>query len=100
LLSKDIHVKIHRTIILLGVLYGREIWSLPLGEEHRLMVFETKVLRKVLAPKRDEMIGDWAKFYYEELHDLYSSPNIIWDIRSKRMGWVGHGAHMGNAYRV
>jgi hypothetical protein len=71
------------------VLYGCETWSLTLREEHRLKVSEHRVLRRIFGPKRDEMTGDWRKLHNEELHDLYSSPNII------RMRWAGHVARMG-----
>jgi hypothetical protein len=59
------------------VLYGCETWSLTLREEHRLRVFENRVLRRILGPKRDEVIGDWRKLHNEELHNVYSSPSII-----------------------
>jgi hypothetical protein len=58
-------------------------------------VFENKVLRRIFGPKRDEVTGEWRKLHTEELHDLYSSPNIVWVIKSRRMRWVGHVAHMG-----
>jgi hypothetical protein len=58
------------------VLYGCETWSLALRKEHRLGVFENRVLRRIFGPKRDEVTGDWRKLH-EELHDLYSSPSII-----------------------
>jgi hypothetical protein len=59
------------------VLYGSETWSLTLREEHRLRVFENRVLRKIFGPKRDEVIGGWRKVHNEELHNLYCSPSII-----------------------
>jgi hypothetical protein len=77
LLSKNLKITIHETIILPVVLYGCETWSLTLREEYRLRVFENRVLRKVLGPKGDEMTGDWRKLHHEELHDLYSSPSMI-----------------------
>jgi hypothetical protein len=73
-----------------------------LGEEHRLRVFENRVLVKIFGPKREED-GSWRKLRNDELHDLYSSPNIIRVIKSKRMKWAGHVARMGEgrgAYRV
>jgi hypothetical protein len=76
-LSKNVNVKIHKSIILRVVLYGCETWSLRLREEHRLRVFENRVLRKVFGPKRDEVTGGWRKLHNEELHNLYSSPDII-----------------------
>jgi hypothetical protein len=59
LLSKNLKIRIYKTIILPVVLYGREIWSLTVREEHRLRVFEDRVLRRIFGPKRDEMIGEW-----------------------------------------
>jgi hypothetical protein len=66
------------------VLYGCETWSLTLGEEHRLKVFENRVLWRIFGPKRDEVTGEWTKLHIEELHDLYSSPSIIRIIKSRR----------------
>jgi hypothetical protein len=94
--------RIYKTIILPLVLYGRETWSLTLREEHRLRVFENRVLRRIFGPKRDKVTGEWRKLHNKELHDLYSSPSIIRIIKSWRMGWAGHVAQMGekrNAYR-
>ena len=88
---------------MLVVLYGCETWSLTLREEHRLAVFENRVLRRIFGPKRDEVTGEWRKQHYEELNDLYSSPSIVWVIKSRRMRWAGHVARMGErrgAYRV
>jgi hypothetical protein len=64
-------VKIYKTIILPAVLYGCETWSLTLGEEHRLRVFENRVLRRIFGPKRDEVMGEWRKLHSGELHNLY-----------------------------
>ena len=64
------------------VLYGCETWSLTLREEHRLRVFENRVLRKVFGPKRDEVTGEWRKLHNEELNDLYSLPNIVRVVKS------------------
>jgi hypothetical protein len=64
-------------MVLPVVFYGCGIWSLTLMEEHRLGVFEHRVLRRILGPKRDEVTGDWRKLHNEELHKLYYSPNII-----------------------
>jgi hypothetical protein len=90
LLSKNINIRIYKTIILPVVLYGCETWSLTLREEHRLRVFENSVLRRIFGPKRDEVTGDWRKLHNEELHNLYSSPNRM--IKSRRMRWAGHVA--------
>jgi hypothetical protein len=99
---KNLKIKIYKTVILPVVLYGCETWSLTLGEERRLRVFENRVLRKIFGPKREED-GSWKKFHNDELHDLYSSPNIVRVIKSRRMRWAGHVARMGEgrgAYRV
>jgi hypothetical protein len=103
LLSRNVKVKIYKTIILPVVLYGCETWSFTSREEHRLRVFENRVLRRIFGPKRDEVTGEWSKLHNEELHILYSSPNIIRQIKSRRMRWAGHVAHMGeerNVYKV
>jgi hypothetical protein len=103
LLSRNVKVKIYKTIILPVVLYGCETGSLTLREEHRLRVFENRVLRRIFGPKRDEVTGEWRKLHNEELHILYSSQNIIRQIKSRRMKWAGHVARMGeekNVYRV
>jgi len=65
-----------------------------LREECRLRVFENRVLRRIFGPKRDEVIREWRKLHNEGLKDLYLSPNIVQVIKSRRMGWVGHVAHM------
>jgi hypothetical protein len=70
-------VKIYKTIILPVALYGCETWSLTLMEEHRLRVYENRVLRRIFGPKRDEVTGERRKLHNEELHNLYSSPYII-----------------------
>jgi hypothetical protein len=77
------------------VLYGYETWSLTLREEHRLRVFENRVLRRIFGPRRDEMTGELRKLPNEELRDLYSSPNIIRIIKLRKMRWAGHVARMG-----
>jgi hypothetical protein len=65
-----------------------------LREEHRLKVFKNRVLKKILEPKKDEVRGDWRKLHKEELYDLYSSPNTILMIKSRRMSWTGQVARM------
>jgi len=77
LLSKHLKIKIYRTIILPVVLYVCETWSLTLREERRLRVFESRVLRIVLGPKRDKVTGEWRKLHNEELRNLYSLPKIV-----------------------
>jgi hypothetical protein len=95
LLSRNVNVKIYKTVILPVVLYGCETWSLTLREQNRLWVFENRVLRRIFGPKRDEVTGEWKKLHSEELHILYSSPNIVRQIKSRRMRWAGHVARMG-----
>jgi hypothetical protein len=76
-------------------LYACETWYLKFREEHRLSVFENRVFRRIFRPDGDEMTGGWRKLYNEELHNLYSPPNIIRVIKSRRMGRVGHAARIG-----
>jgi hypothetical protein len=102
LISKNLKIKIYKTVILPVVLYGCETWSLSLREEHRLRVFENSVLRKIFGPKREED-GSWRKVQNDELHSLYSSTNIVRVIKSRRMRWEGHVASMEEGrgiYRV
>jgi len=96
--SKD--QDICRTIILPVVLYGCENWSLTLREERRLRVFENRVLRRVFGPKRDEVTGEWRKLHNEKLRDLYSLPNILRVVKSRRMRSAGHVARMGEGRGV
>jgi hypothetical protein len=95
LLSRNVKVKMYKTIVLPVVLYGCEAWSLVLREEHRLRVFENSVLRRLFGRKRDEVTGEWRNLHSGELHDMYSSPDIIRQIKSRRMRWAGRVAHMG-----
>jgi hypothetical protein len=83
-ISKNLNIKIYKTVILPVVLYGCKIWSLTLREEHRLSVFENRMLR-IFGPKRKED-GSWRKLHNDELHSLYSS----------RMRWAGHMAGAGH----
>jgi hypothetical protein len=99
---KKIKIKICKTVILPVVLYGCGTWSLTLREEHRLRVFENRVLRRLFGPKREED-GSWRKLQNDELHSLYSSPNIVREIKSRRMRWAGHVSRMGEGrgvYRI
>ena len=89
----NLHIDTHKHIywlyiVLEGkkvVLYGCETWSLTLREEHRLRVFENRVLRRIFGHKRDGVTGEWRKLHNEELNDLYCSPNIVRVIKSKRL---------------
>jgi hypothetical protein len=99
---KKLKTRTYKTVILPVVLYGYEIWSLALREEHRLRVFENKVLRRIFGPKMEED-GSRRKLHNDELHSLYSSPNIVRVIKSRRMRWAGHVACVGEGrgvYRV
>jgi hypothetical protein len=94
---------IHKITILPVVLHGCETWSLTLREEHRLRVFENRVLRRIFGPKRDEVTGEWRKLHNEEIRDLYSSPSIIRIIKARRMRLAGRCSTNGkerNAYRL
>ena len=75
-------------------MYGRETWSLTLREETKLRAFENMVLRRIFGPKRDEVTGEWRRLHNVELNDLYSSPNIVRVIKSRRMRWAGNVARM------
>ena len=90
----------YRTIILAVVLYGCETWSLTLREERKLREFENRVLRRIFGPRGNEVTGEWKKLHNEELNDLYSSPNIVRVIESRRMRWAVHVAHMGGSTGV
>jgi hypothetical protein len=101
LISKNLKIKIYKIVILPVVLYGCETWSLILREEHKLSVFENRMLRKI-GPEREEN-GSWRKLNNDELCSLYFSLNIVRMIKSRKMRWVGHVGHMGDGrgvYRV
>jgi hypothetical protein len=101
--SINLKIRVYRVIILPVVLYGCETLSLTLREEHRLRVFEDRVLRKIFGLKRDEVTGEWRKLHKEELRDLYSSASTIRIIKSRRIRWAGHVARMGgkrNMYKL
>jgi hypothetical protein len=91
---KKLKIKIYKTVILQVVLYKCETWSLTLREEHRLRVFENRMLSRIFEPKK-EKDGSWRKLHHDDLHDLYSSPNIVRVIKCRRMRWAGHVARMG-----
>ena len=99
LLSKNLKIKIYRTIILPVVFYG----SLTLREERKLRVFENMVLRRIFGPRRDKVTGELRRLHNEELNDLYPSPDIVRVIKSRKMRWAGNVTRMGEergVYRV
>ena len=87
-------------IVSLCILIVVYVLSMSLREERRLRVFENRVIRRVFGPKRDEVTGEWRKLHNEELSDLYSLPNIVRVVKSRRMRWAGHVARMGQGRGV
>jgi hypothetical protein len=87
-------IKVYRTVVWAVVVYGCQTWTVTLREQHRLRVFENRVLREISVPKKKEMTGGWRRLYVynEDLYDLYFSPIVIWVISSRTMKWVGHVA--------
>jgi hypothetical protein len=83
-------------------LYGCETWSLTLTEKHRLREYENGMLRRIFGPKKKKVVGGWKRLQNDKLHNLYASPNVVSVIKSKRIKWVGHAAHMGqmNTYKI
>jgi hypothetical protein len=81
-------------------LYGCEVWFLTLREEQRRKASKDRVLRRIFGPKTDEVTGEWKKLHNEELHILHSSPDIIRQMKSRRMRWAGHVVHMGGDRKV
>jgi hypothetical protein len=102
-LSKNLKIRIYKTIILPLAVYGCETWSLTLREKCKLRVFENRVLRRISGSQRDGVGGGWSKLHNDELHDLYSSASVIKISTSKRIMWAGYAARKGekrNVYRV
>jgi hypothetical protein len=102
LISKNLKIKIYKTVILPIVQYGCETWSLTFGEERRLMIFEERVLNRIFGSKTEED-GSWRKLHSDELNNQYSSPNIVRVIKSRRMSWARYVVRMGEVravYRV
>jgi hypothetical protein len=93
--QKEYNLRSLLAIIFPVVLYGCETWSLTLREERMLRVYENRVLRRVFGPKRNEVTGEWIKLHNEELNDQNSLPNIVRVVKSIRMRWAEHVAHMG-----
>jgi hypothetical protein len=92
-----IKINIHRTTILPIVLFDRKTLLLTLREECRLRVFENRGLRRIFGPNRDEVTEEWRRLHDKELYALYSSPNIIRVIKSKRLRWARHVTRMGES---
>jgi hypothetical protein len=91
LLSKNTKIRIYKTVILPVVLYGCGTWSVIARGQHRLRVFENRVLRGIFGQKRDEVTEGWRKLHNEELHNSYSSPVIIRMIKSRRRSYSTNG---------
>jgi hypothetical protein len=103
LLSEKVKIRIYKTINLPVVVYGCESLSLILREEHRLMVFENIVLRRIFGLKRDKVAGGCRILHEEELRNLYSLPSMIRTVKSRRIRQEGHVARLGekkNVYRI
>jgi hypothetical protein len=101
--SNQNFIKVHKILISPVVLYGCETWSLTLREEHRLRVFENRVLKRIFGLKEGGRGGRLQKLHNEELHNLYASPHIIRVTKTRRMRWAGHITSMReirNAYNI
>jgi hypothetical protein len=94
-LSKNIKVKIYKTIILPVVLYGCETWC-----SHSVRVFENRVLRRIFQSRMDDVMGEWRNLQSGELHNLYLLPDIIRQVELRRMTWVGHVATVGEESKM
>jgi hypothetical protein len=93
--TKSVKIKIYRSIILPVVLYGCGTWSLTLREECKLGFFENWLLKRIFVTRRDDVTGEWRRLHNKELYTLYSSPNVIRVIKSRRLRWAGHVARIG-----
>jgi hypothetical protein len=100
LLSGIVKVKMYKTIILPVVLCGCETWCVTLRDEHILRVLENRLLRRIFGPNRAEVMGEWRKVHNGELHNLYSSPDIIRQMKSRTTRWVRHVARVGEEKKV
>jgi hypothetical protein len=100
MLSKNIKIRIFTIIILPVVLYGCETGYLTVRVEHKMRVIESIILRRIFGPKGDKVTGGWTKLHNEDLHNLYSSPNIIRIIKTRRMKWAGHMVRIGTERNV
>jgi len=85
-----VYILCNLVLFFIEYVYGCDTWSLTLREERKLRVFENTVLRRIFGPRREEVTGEWRRLHNEELNDLYSSPNIVRVINSRRMRWAGH----------
>jgi hypothetical protein len=94
--SKNIKIKIYKTVTLTVALYWCEMCSLTLKEEHTLRMCEKRVLRSIFGHKGDEVREEWRKLHNDKLNDLYPSPTVIQVIKSRRIRWVGHMARKGD----
>jgi hypothetical protein len=94
LLYRNLKIKMYKTVILPVVFYGCETWCLTLREEHILRMFENGVLRRIFGPKWDEVTGEWRRLHSGELHNLFSPPDIVRQIKCRRMRRAGHVKRM------
>jgi hypothetical protein len=100
LLSGNVKVKLYKSTILPLVSFGCETWSVTPKEEQRLRVSEKRFQRRIFGHTRNDVTGEWRKLHNEELHSLYSSPNIIRQIKLRQMRWAGHVARVGKDRKV
>jgi hypothetical protein len=99
LISKNLKIRIYKTVILPVVLCGCETWSIASRKEHGLRVFENRMLRKIFGPRREED-RSWRKLNNDELLSLHSSPNVVRVTESRKMRWAGHVALKGEGRDV